>query len=691
MKETRKHEKRIVLGTIFALVLFVGIAGAEYAYISDWGDGNISVINMVTNSVTDTINVGGQPFAVAIGPGGNTVYVTDNRNKDIVSVIDATTNNVTATINVGARPEGVVVNPSGTKLYVANYNDSSVSVVDLTKNTVNSTVKLGGHPFGIAIDQAGMNVYVTSADNVTSVIDTTTDTIKAAVKVGAYPEEVAVNPKGNRIYVANYVSNNVSVINTVTNTVKATVNVGNGPTGIAVNPKGTLVYVSNDLDNTVSVIDTVTNTVKTTVNVGSEPYGISVRPDGNYVYVANFGSNNVSVIDAATNTVITSINVGDKPTAFGQFVDPPLTLKDAKDFNLALSINSQAATKLGKWFNKQGYNKSKELVINWLKTNKNVQEVALSPGGDTINIRYKSGFETAIFVGENGTLNVPDAPISGSAFDIGVENVVPGDVLYSDASDYIYNKYINPHMQIIGGQEESTSDCRKANVPPPNICFLFPFVSASYMKGSQITLDSIARGETGGLRPNIEFIDTHGGIGFNDTILILTGQHADVVNVNGQWMYTSSGVYTWLAQRHMILPVTFFNKGVNFWLPDSYWTFTPNYIRTNFLPPTRHTNYAEYLVYINACHSFDNEAMYDAYHARGIDAYVGWQGQVMEPFAQSTARNIFDGLYASPGATLSSIVGGTGITDPSSGATLKYKDERRFMLPKVSFASNIGG
>jgi YVTN family beta-propeller protein len=58
-----------------------------------------------------------------------------------VSVVDLTTNTVAATIDVGLHPAGLTI--SGTRLYVTNAYSDTVSVVDLNTNKVVSTIDVG--------------------------------------------------------------------------------------------------------------------------------------------------------------------------------------------------------------------------------------------------------------------------------------------------------------------------------------------------------------------------------------------------------------------------------------------------------------------------------------------------------------------------------------------------------------------
>ena len=310
-----------VLASIVMIFMLVSIAGAApYAYIPNYDDDNVSVIDTTTNTVITTVPVGNSPFGVAVNPAGTEVYVT-NEFSDNVSVINTTTNTVTATINVENQPIGVSVNPAGTTVYVANYASDTVSVIDTATNNVTATVNVGDRPFGVAVNPAGTRVYVSNYNSSTvSVIDTDTNNVTATVTVGNVPHGVSVSPDGTKVYVANFQEDNVSIINTSTNTVAATVHVGNGPIGVSVNPAGTKVYVANYGGNTTSIIDTATNNVTSTVPVGIGPRGVSINQAGTKVYVANNDDGTVSVIDTATNNVTATVSVGNSPCAFGQFI-----------------------------------------------------------------------------------------------------------------------------------------------------------------------------------------------------------------------------------------------------------------------------------------------------------------------------------------------------------------------------------
>src|SRR6202162_634902 len=74
-------------------------------------------------------------------------YVTNNGSNN-VSVLDTTSNIVTAPGAVGPNPTGVAVHPAGTRVYVANQAGNTVSVLDTASNTVTATVAVGAFPTG---------------------------------------------------------------------------------------------------------------------------------------------------------------------------------------------------------------------------------------------------------------------------------------------------------------------------------------------------------------------------------------------------------------------------------------------------------------------------------------------------------------------------------------------------------------
>jgi YVTN family beta-propeller protein len=67
---------------------------------------------------------------VAFSPNGKKAYVT-NYEDETLSIINVASGEVTDTISVGAYPISVAFSPKGKKAYVANAGDNRVSVIKI--------------------------------------------------------------------------------------------------------------------------------------------------------------------------------------------------------------------------------------------------------------------------------------------------------------------------------------------------------------------------------------------------------------------------------------------------------------------------------------------------------------------------------------------------------------------------------
>lgn len=268
------------------------------AYVPNFNDGTVSVIDLVNGRTIGTIAVGSYPSAVAVSPNRPRAYVT-NYVDGTVLVIDTATNKTVGTpIRVGTGPIGIALNPNGSRIYVTNFT-GTVSVIDgATNKVVGSPIRVGSYPRGVAVSPDGSRVFVANFNGASvSVIDTAANqTVGAAIAVGNYPQGVAVSPDGSRVYVTSN-SGTVSVINTANSTVGATITLGGSLSAVAVSPDGTRAFVTNT-SGIVSTIDTATNmVVGSSISVGTYPTGLAFSPDGSRVYVVNRDDNTVSVID----------------------------------------------------------------------------------------------------------------------------------------------------------------------------------------------------------------------------------------------------------------------------------------------------------------------------------------------------------------------------------------------------------
>ncbi len=323
--------KRIWMTVLLLTFCFSQAFATNYAYVTNFGASSVSVIDMTTNTVTDTITtgIGSDPVYVAVSPNGQYAFVS-NLGGNTLSVIQTATNQVVGSIGVGSGPWGIAFTPNNQYAYVANYNSATVSVINLSNNFVN-TIPVSTNPVGVAITPNGQFVYVTnSGANSVSVISTASNMVVDTISSTQFstPFELAITPNGQFAYVPNYNgggSGTVSVIDTTTNMVVGTaIPVGTSPVAVAITPDGQFAYVTNYNNigiGSISVINTSTNMVTDTIttNVGFGPAGIAITPDP-FVYFPNRGSNTVSAVNTATNDVVATIPVGSNPFGIAFFI-----------------------------------------------------------------------------------------------------------------------------------------------------------------------------------------------------------------------------------------------------------------------------------------------------------------------------------------------------------------------------------
>ena len=114
-------------------------------------------------SVTDTIEVGKQPWHPVISSDGSTAYVP-NKASHSISVVDLESRTVTATIEGEglAQPHGAALSPDGQYLFVSNNNRNgtyapegdnpnagTITVIDTETNEIVKVIEVGTYPSGI--------------------------------------------------------------------------------------------------------------------------------------------------------------------------------------------------------------------------------------------------------------------------------------------------------------------------------------------------------------------------------------------------------------------------------------------------------------------------------------------------------------------------------------------------------------
>lgn len=323
--------KRVIYGTAFYFSSLLAIE--EYAYVTNHGDGTLSIIRIPENVVLGPIPVGSGPIGVAATVDGKYVYVVNNDDATVsviqifdYSVLDYSVSAIPLNLSGAVAPRGAAITPNGKQLYVADDGSDNVFVIDTSDYAVTSISVPGAAFWDVAITSDGSKAYVTnSASGNVIVINTEDNSLapESPITVGSAPTGVAITPDGSRVFVSNTggINTSVSMIDTTDNNSVTSIDLLNltfRPEGIDITPDGKYVYVAESNGNEVGFI-IIPNTSFVSPNITSadfnNPLDVAISSDGKYAYVVNGTTlGTISVIRVSDNTIIEpAIPVGNGP------------------------------------------------------------------------------------------------------------------------------------------------------------------------------------------------------------------------------------------------------------------------------------------------------------------------------------------------------------------------------------------
>ncbi|MCH8889171.1 beta-propeller fold lactonase family protein [Patescibacteria group bacterium] len=308
---------------------------AETAYVINEFDGTISVIDVATEIVTETVKIvtGGVGTSaldsIIVSPNKEHLYVTDRRTNKVI-VVKVSDLSVVTEINVGNTPHGLTTTPSGHKLYVANFDSNTVSVIDTETNTVASTIGVDRKPSDVTASPDGTKIYVTHRDELgiankkrILIINVGDDTITENIDLLA-PSRSRVTvftPDGTKAFVSIQGSNVVGVINTSLEKLIRTIQGMTNVDQMIVSSDGSMVYVvsATDLINTILeskiyIINVQTEQLARQLSGFKAPRGISLTTDNSKLYVTEYQNDEIRIFDLNEDKVVKTISIGDMPT-----------------------------------------------------------------------------------------------------------------------------------------------------------------------------------------------------------------------------------------------------------------------------------------------------------------------------------------------------------------------------------------
>ena len=304
-----------LLRTALGALLLLGLAeanAAPKAYVGNFKDNTVSVIDSAAGVVTATIPIAAGPHGMGVTPDGRWLFVSGDASTG-VSVVDTATDRVVQTIEVGKSPHGVALTPDGKQLLVGVYGDNRVAIVDIASSAVVATVPVG-NPHTIAIRPDGRFAYVASqapGKFALVVIDLATRAVTDSIALDKPARDLEFASNGKALYFTLAGVNAVQVLDPGSNKVVAQIATGVSPHLATVFRGATVGTAVVQGSGELLLFDPATFAPIKSIPVGKQPHWMA-SGDGKTVYVTNEGSNDVSVVDI-TSGLTRTIAVGNAP------------------------------------------------------------------------------------------------------------------------------------------------------------------------------------------------------------------------------------------------------------------------------------------------------------------------------------------------------------------------------------------
>jgi YVTN family beta-propeller protein len=350
---------RLLLATA-ALALSYGFASAApKAYVGNFADNTVSVIDTANDQVVATVPVAVGPHGMAMTLDGRTVFVSGDGSSE-VSVIDTATDKVTKVIEVGKAPNGVALTPDGKLLLVTVYGDDRIAFVDTATQSVVGSVAVP-KPHTISINPDGKLAYITTQEPghfALTVVDLAARKVVRSVPLEKTPRDGEFSYDGKTFYFTEAGVSAIEVLDPASDKIVAEIPTGVSPHFVGLFRSAPLGMVVVQGPGEVQLFDPATNKPVRSTPVGKQPHWLALSGDGKTAYVTNEGSNDVSVVDIASGKT-TTVAVGKSPRKIVvQQTSRQASVADPKVSIAGFAFNPQSVTiKVGDsitWSNDDG-------------------------------------------------------------------------------------------------------------------------------------------------------------------------------------------------------------------------------------------------------------------------------------------------------------------------------------------------
>jgi DNA-binding beta-propeller fold protein YncE len=322
--DSERAERPVRLGRRSGPWAIAVAPGGRTIWVASVGNGTVTPVSTRTGRAGRPVKVPAEPTELAVAPDGKTVWVVSqidgtNQTPGRITPISTVTGRAGKPIRVGIDPGPLVISPGSRTVYLAtsglNYQTlaGNLTVISTRTDRVRRILPVG-EPNDLTLTPGGGTLYVAIAGPPAAVIPVRTASLRRGrpIRLPEFPQQMIMGPDGRSVYVLGS-SGLVTRISSGADRVVWTARSASPiPAAIGLTPDGRKIYVLGNTPHRrrgyLVPVGTAAGAVGKRIGVGHDPLAIAFGPGGRTAYVLcssylGYGIGSVFPVTAATGKV----------------------------------------------------------------------------------------------------------------------------------------------------------------------------------------------------------------------------------------------------------------------------------------------------------------------------------------------------------------------------------------------------
>lgn len=251
------------------------------AYVANYDSGNVSVIDLTTNTAIPKIRIANSPYESILDVRNNKIYVASPEG---LSIIDGKTDKFLKTIETDRNPGQMTIDDKFQRVYITHPEGMKISVVDTSSNTITSVIE-AYHPREITKLRDQLFAFT---DDGLIIIDQ--NSLNIINKTSISGKKLLINPELNQMYVSLF--NDLIIYDLNTFEKINSIYIGGQVKDLKINSSNSILYALTD--DGIREIDLKTQKILRNYDAQRDAKKMALYND--LIYVVNSQSNSVSII-----------------------------------------------------------------------------------------------------------------------------------------------------------------------------------------------------------------------------------------------------------------------------------------------------------------------------------------------------------------------------------------------------------